>query len=257
MKRKPRTVIVTGAAGTIGSAISRAFAENGDFVAVVDLDGERATRTAGNISGETGGEAAGFGMDVTDEHEIRRLVQHLTSERGGVDVVVNNAGLQHIAPVEDFPTDRWNHLLNVMLTAPFLLIKHAVPVMKRQGFGRIINIASVHGRTASPYKAAYISAKHGLVGLTRTVALETAEHGITCNAVMPGVVDTPLVRNQLRKLSEADGISEEEALHKHLLHKQALKRFIKPEEIAGCCLWLASETAASVTGEAIGVSGGW
>jgi 3-hydroxybutyrate dehydrogenase len=257
MTKKPRTVIVTGAAGAIGSAIARAFAEAGDFVAVVDLEQTKAESAAAEIARETGGEAAGYGVDVTDEKRIQWLVDELIKRRGSVDVIVNNAGLQHIDRVEDFPLDKWNHLIAVMLTAPFLLIKHSVPFMKKQRYGRIINISSVHGKTASPFKSAYISAKHGLVGLTRTVALETAGFGITCNAIMPGVVDTPLVRGQLRKLSQTEGISEEEALHKHLLTKQALKRFIKAEEVAACAVYLASDLAASVTGETISVSGGW
>lgn len=183
---------------------------------------------------------------------LRKLLRH-----GSIDVIVNNAGLQHIDRVEDFPLEKWNLLIGVMLTGPFLLIKHSVPFMKKQNYGRIINISSVHGKTASPFKSAYIAAKHGLVGLTRTVALETAEYGITVNAIMPGVVDTPLIQNQLQKLSETEGISKEEALHKHLLNKQAIKRFIRPEEVAACAVYLASDSAASITGETISVSGGW
>jgi 3-hydroxybutyrate dehydrogenase len=248
---------VTGAAGTIGYAIAKAFAAEGDFVAMVDLEKDRAEAAAQRLREETGGEAAGYRADVSREEEIITLVNDVLAQRGRIDVIVNNAGLQHIDRVEDFPLEKWNLLIGVMLTGPFLLTKYAVPVMKRQKWGRIINISSVHGKTASPFKAAYVSAKHGLVGLTRTVALEVAEHGITVNAIMPGVVDTPLVQNQLQKLSETEGISREEALHKHLLHKQALKRFILPEEIASCALWLASDGAASVTGETISVSGGW
>jgi 3-hydroxybutyrate dehydrogenase len=144
-----------------------------------------------------------------------------------------------------------------MLTGPFLLIKHVLPVMKKQKYGRIINISSVHGKTASPFKAAYISAKHGLVGLTKTVALEAADYGITANAIMPGAVDTPLVQNQLEKLAAEEGITKQEALMKHLLNKQAVKRFIRPEEVAACAVYLASDLAGAVTGETISVSGGW
>jgi 3-hydroxybutyrate dehydrogenase len=254
---KKRTIIVTGAAGTIGYAIARAFTEQGDRVVIADLNEEASKTAALKLEKETGGTATGLGIDITDEEQVKSLVDKVVKKCGSIDVIVNNAGLQHIDRVEDFPLDQWNLLIGVMLTGPFLLTKHSVPLMKKQNYGRIINISSVHGKTASPFKSAYISAKHGLVGLTRTVALETAEFGITVNAIMPGVVDTPLIQNQLQKLSETEDISKEEALNKHLLHKQAVKRFIKPEEIAACAIYLASDSAASVTGETISVSGGW
>lgn len=252
-----RTVIVTGGAGTIGRAIAGAFAGQGDFVAIWDLKKGPANSAARHIQNETAGSAKGFAVDVTKEDQVIRAVKQLVDERGRIDVIVNNAGLQHIDPVEHFPLSKWNRLLDVMLTGPFLLTKHVVPVMKKQKYGRIINISSVHGKTASPFKSAYISAKHGLVGLTKTVALEVADHGITANAVMPGAVDTPLVQNQLEKLAEEEGISKKEALLKHLLNKQAIKRFIRPEEVALCAVYLASDPAGAVTGETISVSGGW
>ncbi|PTX58344.1 3-hydroxybutyrate dehydrogenase [Melghirimyces profundicolus] len=254
---KQRTVIVTGAARGIGYSIAQAFAREGDHAVVADLSERDAVEAAGRIAQTTGGEASGYAVDVADEEKVKTMVEQVVSSRGSIDVLVNNAGLQHIDKVEDFPLEKWEHLIGVMLTGPFLLTKHTVPLMKKQKYGRIINISSVHGKTASPFKSAYISAKHGVVGLTRTVALETAEHGITVNAIMPGVADTPLVQNQLDRLAGKEGISKEEALHKHLLHKQALKRFIKPEEIAACAVYLASDGAASVTGEGISVSGGW
>ncbi|MFC7441272.1 3-hydroxybutyrate dehydrogenase [Laceyella putida] len=252
-----RTVIVTGAAGTIGYAIGRSFAANGDRVVVWDLKREQAEAAATRMREETGAEVTGVAVDVTDEAMVKGAVAELAQTVGRIDVIVNNAGLQHIDRVEDFPLDRWNLLLNVMLTGPFLLIKHTVPLMKQQRYGRIITISSVHGKTASPFKSAYIAAKHGVIGLTRTVALETAEYGITANAILPGVVDTPLIQNQLQKLAATEGITKEEALHKHLLHKQSIKRFIKPEEVAACALYLASDGAASITGETVSVSGGW
>ncbi|SFJ84359.1 3-hydroxybutyrate dehydrogenase [Thermoflavimicrobium dichotomicum] len=254
---KQRTVIVTGAAGTIGFAIAQAFAREGDHVVIVDINEEGAIQAAKQLSQETGNEASAYAVDITDEGQVKRLVETVIEKRGSIDIIVNNAGLQHIDKVEDFPLEKWNYLIGVMLTGPFLLIKHTVPWMKKQQYGRIINISSVHGKTASPFKSAYIASKHGLVGLSRTVALETADDGITVNCILPGVVDTPLIRNQLQKLSETEGISQDEALHKHLLNKQALKRFIKPEEIAACAVYLASDLAAGVTGEEISVSGGW
>lgn len=252
-----RTVIVTGAAGTIGYAIGRSFADVGDQVVIWDLEPNAVNAAANRMQKETEMSVLGMAVDVTDEKRVKAAVDQVVKTTGRVDVIVNNAGLQHIDRVEDFPLHRWNQLLNVMLTGPFLLIKHTVPLMKRQRYGRIITISSVHGRTASPFKSAYIAAKHGVIGLTRTVALETAEYGITANAILPGVVDTPLIQNQLQKLAETEGMTKEEALEKHLLYKQSIKRFIKPEEVAACALYLASETAASITGESVGVSGGW
>jgi 3-hydroxybutyrate dehydrogenase len=257
MKKKQRLIIVTGAARGIGYSIAAAFSRNGDHAVIADLTEEAALSTAEQIRRETGGSASGVAVDVTDEEAVRSLIDQAVFDYGRIDVVVNNAGLQHIDRVEDFPLEKWNRLIAVMLTGPFLLTKHAVPHMKKQKYGRIINIASVHGRAASPFKSAYISAKHGVVGLTRTTALETAEHGITVNSIMPGAVDTPLVQNQLEKLAKEEGISREEALHRHLLHKQAIKRFVRPEEIAECALYLASDPASIITGECIGVSGGW
>ena len=172
-------------------------------------------------------------------------------------MLVNNAGLQHVDRVEDFPVEKWQQLIDVMLTGPFLTTKYVVPHMKKQQFGRIINISSVHGKLASPFKSAYISAKHGVVGLTRTVAIETANEGITVNAVMPGAVRTSLVENQLAKLASEDGTTEEEALHTHLLSKQPMKRLLVPQDIADTVSFIASDRASAITGETVSVSGGW
>ncbi|MGM8216694.1 3-hydroxybutyrate dehydrogenase [Bacillaceae bacterium W0354] len=247
-----RTVIVTGGAQGIGFAIAKAFVQQGDFVYICDIN-EEAVATAAN----TLGNAKGYKVDVTKEDEVKAFINEVIEEKGSIEVVVNNAGLQHIDKVEDFPTDKWRLLLDVMLTGPFLFIKHSIPYMKKKQYGRIINISSVHGRTASPYKSAYISAKHGVVGLTRTVAIETANDGITVNAIMPGAVRTKLIENQLASLAKQDGISEEEALNKNLLNKQPMKRLLEPEEIANAAIYLASEQASAITGETLNVSGGW
>lgn len=249
---KERTVIVTGAARGIGFAIAEAFVKNGDFVAIGDLNLEQAVESAKNL----GSHAKGYAVNVADEESVKSFINQVVADRGTVDVLVNNAGLQHIDKVEDFPVNKWNQLISVMLTGPFLLTKYTVPLMKKQHYGRIINISSVHGKMASPFKSAYVSAKHGVVGLTRTVAIETAQDGITVNAIMPGAVKTVLVMNQLADLAKEDGTTEEEALHKHLLNKQPLKRFVEPAEIAAAAIYLASDGAAAVTGETLSVSGG-
>ncbi|GEN44580.1 3-hydroxybutyrate dehydrogenase [Alkalibacillus haloalkaliphilus] len=247
-----RTVIVTGGAQGIGYAIAKAFSSEGDYVHICDLDAELVKNAANSLGNTTGHQ-----VDVTDEKQVNAFVERVVSHSGQVDILINNAGLQHIDRVENFPLEKWNLLINVMLTGPFLLTKAVVPVMKKQQFGRIINISSVHGKTASPYKSAYISAKHGVVGLTKTVAIETANDGITVNAIMPGATRTKLIENQLAKLAHQDQITEQEALEKNLLIKQPMKRLLEPDEIAETALFLASDKANAITGETVSVSGGW
>ncbi|WP_150305818.1 3-hydroxybutyrate dehydrogenase [Pseudomonas saliphila] len=252
MSKTNRTVVVTGAAQGIGLAIARAFAAQGDYVALCDINLEAAQQAASELPN-----AAAFAVDVTSEEQITAFYKQLLEERPAVDVLVNNAGLQHISPVQDFPLEKWNLLLAVMLTGPFLMCKHALPSMLAQQSGRIINISSVHGKLASPYKSAYIAAKHGLIGLTRTLTLETANQGITVNAILPGAVRTTLVERQLPQLAAQDGITEEEALQRHILARQPLKRLLEPSEIGDCAVFLASSAAAGITGESLSVSGGW
>ncbi len=257
MTEKKRVIVVTGAARGIGFAIAEAFAQNGDQPIIADLNREDAVNAAQLLAKQYECEVAAYGVNVAAASDVESLIKNVITDFGQIDVVVNNAGLQHIDPVENFPIEKWDLLIDVMLKGPFLLSKYVVPHMKKRQYGRIINISSVHGKTASPYKSAYVSAKHGVVGLTRTVALEVANDNITVNAVLPGAVRTTLVENQLQKLADEDGISPEEALQKHLLAKQAIKRFIKPEEVASCCIYLASDDAGGITGETISVSGGW
>ncbi|MDQ0351452.1 3-hydroxybutyrate dehydrogenase [Alkalibacillus filiformis] len=247
-----RTVIVTGGAQGIGFAIAKAFSNEGDFVHICDLNADLVIEAANSLVNTTGHQ-----VDVTNEINVNTFVERVVKENGQVDILINNAGLQHIDRVEDFPLEKWNLLIKVMLTGPFLLTKAVIPVMKKQQFGRIINISSVHGKTASPYKSAYISAKHGVVGLTKTVAIETANDGITVNAIMPGATRTKLIENQLAKLAEQDDITEQEALEKNLLIKQPMKRLLEPDEIAQTALFLASDKASAITGETVSVSGGW
>lgn len=252
-----RTILVTGAASGIGYRIAEAFIQLGECVYVADLQQEAAAQSCVQLNAAEKGKAIPLYMDVTKEESVEQAFEKIKKEKESVDVIVNNAGLQFISPIEKFPLDKWRLLLDVMLTGTFLVTKHAIPLLKQSESGRIINISSVHGRIASPFKSAYISAKHGVVGFTKTAAIELAEHGITVNAIMPGAVDTPLVRKQLATLAEEDGTSIEEALQKHFLHKHLIKRFVQPEEVAQLAVFLASKHAGIITGESYGISGGW
>ncbi len=247
-----RIVVVTGAARGIGKGIAKAFSDNGDRVMIFDLD-----REAGLAAAEALDDCQAYAVDITDEEAVGAALERVSREHGGVDVLVNNAGLQFISPVESFPYDQWQKLLGVMLSGTFLMTKHVVEGMKQRGQGRIINISSVHGLTASPYKSAYIAAKHGVIGFTRAVACETASQGVTVNAILPGAVDTELLRNQLDRIADEEGSSPEQALKTHILSKQPIDRLIDVGEVAGLALYLASDAAGGVTGEAIRVAGGW
>lgn len=251
-KHATRVVVVTGAARGIGKGIARAFNDNGDRVMIFDLDQEAGLATAEELSN---GQA--YAVDITDESAVMTALGSVEREHGPVDVLVNNAGLQYISPVESFPYDQWQKLLGVMLSGTFLMTKHVVEGMKQRGRGRIINISSVHGLTASPYKSAYIAAKHGVIGFTRAVACETASQGVTVNAILPGAVDTELLRNQLGRIADEEGGSPEQALKTHILSKQPIDRLIDVGEVAGLALYLASDAAGGVTGEAVRVAGGW
>ncbi|MFU2014284.1 3-hydroxybutyrate dehydrogenase [Peribacillus butanolivorans] len=246
-----RTVIVTGAAQGIGYAIAESFINNGDFVAIFDLNEEAAISAAEKL-----GNAKGYKVNVADEPNVKAAVEQVIAERGTVDVLVNNAGLQFISPVEDFPVEKWDLVNDVILKGTFLLTKHALPAMQKQKKGRIINISSAHGRIPDAYKSAYCAAKFGQVGFTKVTALENALNGITCNTIMPGPVRTELIEKQLPVLAEQDGTTVEEALNHHILGKQWIKRLLEPSEIGATAVFLASEGAAAITGEEIGVTGG-
>lgn len=250
MELEGKVALVTGAASGIGEAIAERFAKEGAHVLVNDLtDGGQA------VAERIGGTFLKGDLSAVDE--VRRLAQRALDVRGRVDVLVNNAGFQHVAPVEEFPEETWVTMIHVMLVAPFQLIKYLVPGMKERGWGRIINVSSLHGVVASPYKTAYISAKHGLIGLTRTVALEVAQDGITVNAICPAYVRTPLVEKQIAAQAATHGISEAEVIDKIMLEPAAIKRLIEPEEVAEFALYLASDKAASFTGAVHLMDLGW
>ncbi len=247
---KGRTALVTGGGGGFGRAISRAFADEGAHVVLTDV------RESGrDVADELGG--AFIQADVSSIEGARELGRRALEEAGRVDVLVNNAGLQRIDPIDQFPDDEWARLVQVMLIAPFQLTKAALPGMKERGWGRIINLSSIHGLVASPYKSAYVSAKHGLVGMTKTVALEVGEYGVTVNAICPGYSNTPLVRAQIADQSRTLGIPESDVMEKVMLGPAAIKHLVEPEEIAQTAVFLASDAARSITGAAIAIDAGW
>jgi len=249
MQLKNKTALITGAGSGIGKAIAEVFAREGARLILNDLE-PGAARLAQALGGVF------IQADLSDQSSVRALAQRAL-ELGPVDILVNNAGLQRINPVDEYPEDTWKMMLQVLLTAPFQLIKYTLPGMKQRRWGRIINIASLHGLVASPYKSAYISAKHGLLGLTKTVALEVGEYGITCNAICPAYVRTPLVESQIADQARTLGIPEAEVIEKVMLAPAAIKRLIEPEEVAEYALFLASDRAGAITGSAQVIDLGW
>ena len=241
---------MTGAASGIGRAIARELAGSGVRVIVSDLSGG-GREAAEEIGGDF------LQADLASMDEAAALGERAVELRGGVDILVNNAGFQKMAAVEEYDDRLWASFLQVMLVAPFQLTKRLLPGMKERQWGRIINISSIHGLVASPYKSAYISAKHGLIGLTKTVALEAGAHGVTVNAICPGFVRTPLVEGQIASQAAAHGIDEDEVVEKIMMEPAAIKRIIEPEEVARLALFLASDDARSVTGSAYSIDAGW
>ncbi len=253
---KKRTVLITGSTSGIGLGIAEAFARAGCNLVFNGLEANGAD-IASSLAAKYGVEHFFSPANMLDPAALREMVQVATDRFGAVDVLVNNAGIQHVAPIEAFPEQKWEQIIAINLTAAFHLSKAVWPKMKEQRFGRIINIASAHGLFASEYKSAYVAAKHGIVGFTKTAALEGAPHGITCNAVCPGYVKTPLVEKQIADQARVHGLPEQEVVSKVILAKQAIKEFVPVETLAALCLFLASDAAATMTGTAIPVDGGW
>lgn len=239
-----RSALITGAASGIGAACARRFAAAGARVIVADIDAAGADTLAAEIGGEA------WQVDLSDTAALADL--HLD-----VDILVNNAGIQHVSPIEEFDPAQFSRILSLMLEAPFLLIRAALPGMYDRGFGRILNMSSVHGLRASAYKSAYVTAKHGLEGLSKVTALEGAAHGVTSNCLNPGYVRSPLVEKQLADQAKTHGISEDDVLEKVLLADQAIKRLVEPAEVASLALWLAGTDAGMVTGASYTMDGGW
>jgi len=255
---KGKTALVTGSTSGIGLAIARAFAKEGANL-VINGFGDKAEieKERSGIESEFGVKARYSAADMSKHSDIVEMVAQAEKDFGSLDVLVNNAGIQYVANVEDFPVERWDAIIAINLSSSFHSIRAALPGMKKRKWGRIINIASAHGLVASGQKAAYVAAKHGVVGLTKVVAIETANAGITCNAICPGWVLTPLVQKQVDARAKEAGMSVEQAKVELLSEKQPMHEFSKPENIGALAVFLASEAAASITGSAYSIDGGW
>jgi 3-hydroxybutyrate dehydrogenase len=253
-----KCAIVTGSTSGIGLGIARAFAQSGMHVMLNGFgDSAEIERTRSSLQQEFGVTVAYSAADMSKPADIAAMVDEARRVLGQVDVLVNNAGIQHVEPIETFPPAKWDAIIAINLSSAFHAIQRVVPEMKARQWGRIINVASAHALVASPFKSAYVAAKHGIVGLTKTVALETAEHGITVNAICPGYVLTPLVEQQIPATAKARGITEAEVIRDVLLHAQPTRRFVTTEQLGALAVFLCTEGAASMTGTALPVDGGW
>ncbi|MEO1304806.1 MAG: 3-hydroxybutyrate dehydrogenase [Pseudomonadota bacterium] len=255
---KGKTALVTGSTSGIGLGIAKALAEQGADVVLSGLaTDDEADALKDEISSAYGVRAGFSGANLTDPDAIEGLMGYVARDFGGADILVNNAGVQHVSPIEEFPTARWDLIIALNLTAAFHTTRMAITGMKEKGWGRIINTASAHALVASPFKSAYVAAKHGLAGLTKTVALEGAEFGVRCNAICPGYVYTPLVEGQVADTAEARGISEEEVKRDVLLAAQPTKEFVTSEQIGAFAVFLCSAGADSINGAILSMDGGW
>lgn len=251
-----RVVFITGAASGIGKSIGESFLHKNYRVVFSDLNEEKLKEVVNEYTSQ-GFECTGIKCNVTNENEINDAIDKTLEKYGRLDVLINNAGLQHVSMIENFPTDKFEFMIKIMLTAPFIAIKKVFPIMKKQGFGRILNIASINGVIGFAGKSAYNSAKHGLIGLTKVTALEAADSGITVNAICPGYVDTPLVRGQFEDLAKTRNIPVEEVLNQVLYPLIPQKRLLDVKEIADYALFLANEETKGITGQACILDGGY
>ena len=253
-----KTAVVTGSTSGIGLGIAQAFAATGMHVMLNGFgDKTEIQRIRADMEESWGIKTAYSAADMSKPDDIVRMVEDTRRLLGNVDVLVNNAGIQHVEAIETFPVAKWDAIIAIDLSSAFHAIRAVVPEMKSRKWGRIINIASAHGLVASPFKSAYVAAKHGILGLTKTVALETAEHGITANAICPGYVLTPLVQKQIPETAKARGITEEQVIKDVLLHAQPTRQFVTTEQIGALSVFLCSSAAASMTGTALPIEGGW
>lgn len=253
-----RTALVTGSTSGIGLAIAEALAGAGAGVVLNGFgDAAEIEATRARIETEAGVRVTYSGADMTKPQEIAEMVSEAEGAHGAVDIVVNNAGIQHVAPVDEFPLEKWDAIIAINMSSAFHTARAALPGMKSRGWGRIVNLASAHGLVASPFKSAYVTAKHGVLGLTKTVALEVAEAGITCNAICPGYVKTPLVEKQIPDTAKARGMSEDDVVRDVILASHANKAFVGLDELGALTVFLCSDGARSITGVALPIDGGW
>jgi 3-hydroxybutyrate dehydrogenase len=255
---KDHVAIVTGSTSGIGLALARSLAEGGARVVLNGLGNPaEIERVRAELEQSAGVAVRYHGADMTEPAEIEDLVDFAVREFGRLDILVNNAGVQHVAPIDEFPLEKWDQIVAINLSAVFHAIRAAVPVMKRQGRGRIVNIASAHGLVASAFKGPYVATKHGVVGLTKAVGVELAQTGVTCVAICPGYVKTPLVEGQIVDQAKARGMSEDKVLSDVILAAQPTKKFVEYQHLAGLLRYLVSDAGASATGAALSVDGGW
>ena len=253
-----KNAVITGSTSGIGLATAELLAAKGCNVVINSFtDSEDDHRIVSDLAKKQGVDAIYVKADMSKPEEARGLIEQAASKLGSVDILVNNAGIQYVAPIEEFPTDKWNAILAINLSAAFHTSAAAVPGMRDNGWGRIVNIASAHGLRASPHKAAYVAAKHGIVGLTKVVAVELAGKGVTCNAVCPGFVHTPLVEKQIEDRMKETGFDRDKTIRDVILEKQPSKQFATVEQIAASVAFLASDDAAQITGTTLSIDGGW
>ncbi|WP_334013197.1 3-hydroxybutyrate dehydrogenase [Alteromonas sp. S167] len=249
-----RTVFITGGASGIGFGIAEAMAKQGHHVIIADINEQAAQEAAAKLA-QFDGSASAIAVDVCDAEQVAMLPEALGVL--SVDVLINNAGIQHVAKLEDFPPQKWQQLINIMLVGPALLTQAFLPAMRAQNFGRIINVGSIHSVVASPYKSAYVAAKHGLLGFSKTVALETGDCDVTINTLCPAYVKTPLVEQQIAAQAKENNLTEEDVVNKIMLEPMPKKQFISVEELADTAAFLMSNSARNITGQTMILDGGW
>ncbi|MFA4951465.1 3-hydroxybutyrate dehydrogenase [Brevundimonas sp.] len=253
-----QVAVISGSTSGIGLAIARAVAQRGGNVVLNGLgDADQIERTRAGLEAETGARVLYHPADMTHGDQVADMVAFAKAQLGRVDILVNNAGIQHVEAVEAFPTDKWEQIIAINLSSAFYATRAAIPIMKAQGRGRIVNIASAHGLVASPFKSAYVAAKHGVIGFTKTVALELAQDNITCNAVCPGFVHTPIVDKQIDDQARTRNMSKEDVLKNVILGSQPTKQFVTTDQLVGMFLYLVSDLGASANGASFSIDGGW